>query len=218
MEILFADAALVAVDKPSGMLVHRGWGDDDVVAMTVVRDLLGAWVYPVHRLDRGTSGVLLFALDPEIARVVSAAFEARAVEKRYRALVRGEPPAEFEVDHPIPRKEGGERVEAYTGFRTLHARDRYAWVEARPKTGRLHQIRRHLKHASHPIIGDVNYGKGEHNRLWRARYGLHRLALHACALALDHPVSGVRLELSARVPADLAGPLGAWGLADPDAR
>jgi tRNA pseudouridine65 synthase len=167
---------------------------------------VGRHVYPVHRLDRGTSGALLFALDPETARVLHESLEAGAVEKRYLALVRGVPPDAFEVDHAIPRREEGPRVAAQTSFRRLFATDRYAIVEAFPKTGRLHQVRRHLKHVSHPIIGDVNYGKGEHNRFFREHYGLHRLALHAAGLALDHPRSGLRLRISAPIPEDLAGP------------
>jgi len=216
ISILHVDDAVVAVDKPSGMLVHRGWGEEGEVAMLIVRDLLKSWVYPVHRLDRGTSGVLLFARDPENARVLGAAFEAREVQKTYRALVRGTPPPTFDVDQPIPRTEGGPRVPAVTRARTLFTRDRYAWVEARPETGRLHQVRRHLKHATHPIIGDVNYGKGDHNRHWRGTFGLHRLALHASVLALAHPVTGQPLVLHAPVPSDLAGPLALWGLVDPD--
>lgn len=216
LRILHADDHLVVVHKPSGMLVHRGWGDDEVVAMTAARDLLGRWVYPVHRLDRGTSGALLFALDPEIARQIQAQFEAQAIHKVYRALVRGVPREPLVIDHPVPRGEEKDspRVEAITEVTPLSSSGRYAWVEARPRTGRLHQIRRHLKHVSHPIIGDVNYGKGEHNRFFRDTYQLHRLALHAASIALVHPVSGERIEVSAPLPPDLQEPLARW---DPSA-
>jgi tRNA pseudouridine65 synthase len=212
LDVLHLDDDLVVIAKPSGLLVHRGWGDDDVVAMTLVRDRVGRRVHPVHRLDRATSGVLVFATSPEAARALQSAWEAGEVAKRYVALVRGVPPEQGVVDHPVPRTEGGPRVPAVTAFRRLVSLERYAVVEAEPKTGRLHQIRRHMKHLSHPLIGDVNYGKGDHNRLFRERWGLCRLALHASALALPHPRTGGRLLLVAPPPADLAEPLARFGV------
>ena len=170
-------------------------------------------VHAVHRLDRATSGVLLFALDPGTAGRMQELFAEGRVEKRYLALVRGIPPESGVIDHPIPRDVGGPRVPAVTEFRRLAAFERYALIEARPRTGRLHQIRRHLKHISHPLIGDVRYGKGEHNRLFRERFGLHRLALHALELAFEHPETGEPVRIVAPVPEDLAGPLRAMGVA-----
>jgi tRNA pseudouridine65 synthase len=199
--ILYRDDALVAIDKPAGLAVHRGWAADDRFAMTAVRDAIGAWVYPVHRLDRGASGVLVFALSPAAARELAGRFERGEVDKRYRALVRGAPPAHVVIDHAIPRRPGGPRVPAVTEVRVLERFGRYSWVEAAPRTGRLHQIRRHLKHISCPLIGDVRYGKGPHNRLFRDRYGLHRLALHAASLAIG------ALRIEAPLPLDLAGAL-----------
>jgi tRNA pseudouridine65 synthase len=200
------------VDKPAGLAVHRGAARDRTVALQLVRDHVGQHVHAVHRLDRATSGVLLFALDPDTARRMQEQFEAGGVEKRYLVLVRGIPPEAGVIDHPIPRDEDGPRVPAVTEFRRLAVFERYALVEARPRTGRRHQIRRHFKHLSHPLIGDVRYGKGEHNRLFRERFGLHRLALHALELAFDHPETGERLRITAPVPEDLAGPLRAMGL------
>lgn len=184
IEILYRDADVVAVNKPSGLAVHRGWADDDEFAMTLVRDALGQWVYPVHRLDRGASGVLLFGLSPESARWLCERFERREVQKHYHALVRGAPPDALVIDHALVPESGGEAQPAVTHVRRVAQHGRYAWLEAKPHTGRLHQIRRHLKHVSCPIIGDVRYGKGEHNRFFRERYGLHRLALHASRLEL----------------------------------
>lgn len=213
IEILYTDEHWVAINKPSGLAVHRGWADDDEYAMTRVRDMLGRWVYPVHRLDRGASGVLVFGLSSEAARYLCDAFERRLVAKRYLALVRGTPPsAELVIDHPLRPEKGGETAgkkagepqAALTRVRALAQYGRYAWVEARPETGRLHQIRRHLKHISCPLIGDVRYGKGEHNRLFRERYGLHRLALHASSLTLPRE-DGSELELLASLPPDLEG-------------
>lgn len=200
----------MAVAKPSGLAVHRGWARDPAYAMTLVRDRLGRWVYPVHRLDRATSGVLVFALDRDTARRVQAQFEAGSVTKRYLALVRGVPPAEVVIDHPVKKTaRGEERAPAITEIRRLAAFGRFSLVEARPRTGRLHQIRRHLKHLSHPVVGDVRYGKGDVNRYFRERFGLHRLALHALEIRLEHPTTGAPLRCVARVPADLARPLAA---------
>ncbi len=212
LEHLFQDEHLLAVAKPSGMIVHRGWARDRVVAMGLARDLVGQRVHPLHRLDRGTSGVLLFALDPATTRKVQRAFQAGEVEKRYLALVRGITPDEGRIDNPVPKAPRGERVPAVTDFRRLGTFERYSLVEAWPRTGRLHQVRRHLKHLSHPLIGDVRYGKGEHNRLFRQRFGLHRLALHAASLHLKHPVTGAPLILRADLPSDLADPFRAMGL------
>lgn len=206
IEILYRDADVVAVNKPSGLAVHRGWADDDDFAMTVVRDLIGQWVYPVHRLDRGASGVLLFGLSPKAARALCGCFERHEVEKRYVALVRGAPPEALVIDHPLRPDNSDVPQAAVTDVRRLAQHGRYAWVEARPKSGRLHQIRRHLKHISCPIIGDVRYGKGEHNRLFRERYALHRLALHAAGLRVRAP-SGLELDLEAPLPPDLSNAL-----------
>jgi len=210
--VLYRDDALLVVDKPSGLLVHRGWDNDRVVALTLARAIAGRHVFPVHRLDRATSGVLVFALDSAMAAIVHGAFERGEVHKRYVALVRGVPPEEIVVDYPVPRSEKGERVPAVTEVRRLYALDGYAVVEARPRTGRLHQIRRHLRHLAHPIIGDVTYGDGKHNRAFRARFGLHRLALHARELRLLHPVTGEPLVFEAPVPDDLRGPLDQMGV------
>jgi tRNA pseudouridine65 synthase len=197
------------------MAVHRGWSRERIVAMTAVRDRLGRRVFPVHRLDRATSGVLLLALDPGTARGLQEQLAGGSMRKLYLALVRGITPEEGVIDHPVPRSPEGPRVPAVTAYRRLATFERYSLLEVAPQTGRLHQIRRHLKHISHPLIGDVRYGKGEHNRLFRERFGLHRLALHALELGFAHPVDGRPLRLVAPVPEDLAGPLRALGMAVP---
>ncbi len=212
LPILYRDGFLLAVNKPSGLAVHRGAAQDRIVALQTVRDLAGRRVHAVHRLDRAASGALVFALDSATARGMQERFAAGEVAKRYLALVRGIPPEAGVIDHPIPRAPGGPRIAAVTEFRRLAVFERYALVEARPLTGRFHQIRRHFKHLSHPLIGDVRYGKGEHNRLFRERFGLHRLALHALELAFEHPETGETLRITAPVPEDLAGPLRAMGI------
>jgi tRNA pseudouridine65 synthase len=214
VDLLYVDDDVVVVNKPSGLLVHRGWANDDDVAMFRVRDALGAHVYPVHRLDRGTSGALVFARTREAAATLARQFESRQVDKSYLALVRGTPPESGTIDHPIPNSEDGPRVAAVTRFH-LVARssvDRCALVHATPETGRRHQIRRHLRHIGHPLVGDVNYGRGEINRRYRAHYDLHRLALHANAIAFSHPVTAARLAITAPMPDDLGHALERLGL------
>ena len=194
----------MAVDKPAGLAVHRGQSRDAVHALELVRDQVGAYVYPAHRLDRGTSGVLVFALSADAARALGRAFEGGLVIKRYLALVRGVPPDHVRVEHALSSDDGGPARAAVTEFRTLERYGRYALVEAMPETGRTHQIRRHLKHLSCPIIGDVRYGKGEHNRWFRARHGLHRLALHASRLTLEDPATNETVLIEAPLPEELA--------------
>lgn len=210
--ILYLDEELVAVAKPSGVSVHRGWDRDGPFALQQVRDRIGRHVFPVHRLDRPTSGVLVFGLSSEAARAVQEQFQDGTVEKRYLTLVRGIPDEAGVIDHPVPRaRDRAERVDAVTEYRRLGIFERYALVEARPKTGRLHQIRRHMKHKSWHVIGDVKYGKGEHNRLFRERFDLRRLALHALTLSLNRPADGARLDLEVDPPPDLLEPLTAMG-------
>jgi tRNA pseudouridine65 synthase len=174
-----------------------------VHALELVRDTVGAWVYPVHRLDRATSGVLVFALERNAARAVGRAFAEGRGAKRYLALVRGAPPDRVRVDHALSRDDGDPQ-DAVTEIETLARFGRYSLVEARPESGRTHQIRRHLKHLSCPIIGDVRYGKGEHNRLFRTRHGLHRLALHAASLTLTDPGTDAPVTIEAPLPEVLA--------------
>ena len=186
--ILHRDARCVVVAKPSGVATHRGWDDSDDALLQQVRDAVGLYVYPIHRLDRGASGIVLFGLDQDAARAFSQAWPE--ADKRYLAITRGHPPEHLVIDHAIPKAPGEARVPAVTEIWRREMFGRYALVEARPRTGRLHQIRRHLKHISCPLIGDVRYGKGEHNRLWRERFALHRLALHATSLRVPHPDGG----------------------------
>jgi len=209
IDLLYVDPYVVVADKPSGIIVHRGWDNDDDVAMFRVRDLIGQQVHPIHRLDRGTSGALLFARTKEAAAALCKSFEEGRVEKTYFALVRGEPPAEGVVDYAIPKSEDGPRVPARTRYRLLRRSsvDRCSLVEATPETGRLHQVRRHLRHLNHPLVGDVRYGSGAINRHYRTTYGLHRLALHARSLGFDHPETGERIRVYAPVPPDLGDAL-----------
>ena len=194
--ILHRDARCVVVDKPSGLATHRGWDDSEDALLQRVRDTGGAYVWPIHRRDRGASGIGLFALDADAARAFYAAWHL--ADKRYLAITRGHPPEHVLLDHAVLKRErDGERVEARTEIWRRETFGRYALAEARPHTGRLHQIRRHLKHLACPLIGDVRYGKGEHNRIWREQHGLHRLALHSISLRVPHPDGG---ELAVACP------------------
>jgi tRNA pseudouridine65 synthase len=199
--IVHRDARCVVVDKPSGIATHRGWDGDDDALLQRVRDAVGCHVYPVHRLDRGASGLVLFATEREAAGGFARAWGE--ADKRYLAITRGHPPAHLMIDHPIPRAPGEDRVDARTEIWRRDAFGRYALVEARLHSGRLHQIRRHLKHISCPLIGDVRYGKGEHNRIFRDEHALHRLALHCTGLTVAHP-DGSTLAVCSPLPADLA--------------
>ncbi|MDR9438354.1 MAG: pseudouridine synthase [Halomonas sp.] len=214
LSLLHQDDHLVAVHKPAGLLVHRSAlarGERDFLLQRL-RDQLGRRVYPVHRLDRPTSGVIVFALDSETAASLQAAFTARRVEKRYLAVVRGIGPDQERLDYSL-REEDGRRpkaempaMEAVTEVRRLdsvelpvrvdrYPQSRYSLMEARPLTGRRHQIRRHLSRRGYPIIGDAKHGKGNHNRFFAERLECPRLLLAAVGLAFDHPVSGRHLDL-----------------------
>jgi tRNA pseudouridine65 synthase len=169
----------------------------------------------VHRLDRATSGVLLFALTEAAASRLGSQLEAGGFEKRYLALVRGITAECFDLDYPLRPLEAAldaPRKPARSSFTRLGTFERYSLLEAIPHTGRSHQLRRHLKHLSHPIVGDTRYGDGRHNRALRERFALRRLALHAACLAFTHPSTGQRIACRAELPEDLAAPLRAMGL------
>jgi tRNA pseudouridine65 synthase len=206
--VLHLDDHVVVFAKPSGLLVHQGWARAEQTAVTLARRAIGKFVFPVHRLDRGASGALAFALSSTVANALHEAFEQGRVDKTYVALVRGVAPDQITIDHAIPRREGGPRVPAVTHVRRLAGCpvERLSVVEARPVTGRLHQVRRHLKHISHPIIGDANYGVGSLNRDLAARYGIARLCLHAAGLRFAHPTTGAVIDVTAPLPDDLAAP------------
>lgn len=217
LEVLYRDDVLLVVNKPSGLLVHNGWAREEVTALRLARKLAGQWVYPLHRLDRSASGVLVFTLGPQWAAAAQELWHGPHTQKTYLALVRGTPPEQITIDHPLAPEKGKPKRPATTEVERLASAGRYSLVQARPLTGRLHQIRRHLKHVSHPIIGDVRYGKREHNHLLREQVGLNRLGLHALELTLPHPHSGEVLRLRAPLPEDLLQPLrrlGLWGERD----
>ncbi|MDP2506607.1 tRNA pseudouridine(65) synthase TruC [Oceanobacter sp. 3_MG-2023] len=218
LDILYLDDHLVAINKPSGLLVHRSDIDrhETRFVLQLLRNQLGQRVYPVHRLDKPTSGVLVFALSSEIASQIADQWRERVIDKRYLAIVRGYMPEYVHLDYamspPIDKYAKQPVIkppqEAITDFRLLatieldveidkYPQSRYSLVEAMPKTGRKHQIRRHLKHLSHPIICDARYGKGRHSRYFRDHLNAGRLLLHAWQLHMTHPVTQQPLVFTA---------------------
>jgi len=217
LTILHQDEHVVVVHKPAGLLVHRSNLDrhETRFAVQLLRDQLGREVHPAHRLDKPTSGALAFALDRGSCQHLSQQFEDGQVAKRYLAVVRGHPEDRFEIDHPLtpiaddpgpparalrPAQPALTRVHTLARCELPHRVDRYptsryALVALAPLTGRRHQLRRHLKHVSHPIVGDTTYGKSRHNRLFADLFGSERLLLACTALAFEHPVTGQSLTV-----------------------
>lgn len=207
LNILYRDDHYVAIDKPAGMLVHRTrLSDGNQFALQQLRNQLGQWVYPVHRLDRPTSGVLVFALSSDAARQLVAEFEARRVEKRYLAVVRGYTDEQGHIDYSLLEEEGKERQQAVTDYRRLarvelpygvgrYLTARYSLIEVSPLTGRMHQIRKHMKHIFHPIVGDTTHGDGKQNQLFRDQLGNSRLLLVASSISFRHPYSGMQTTI-----------------------
>ncbi len=208
LELLYKDAHYVAVYKPAELSVHAGdLHRDRRLAMRLVRNQLGRRVYPVHRLDRPTAGVLIFALDPDSAARLALLFRERQVTKSYLALTRGFCPSAGVIDHPLaPAREKAPRP-ALTRFHRLATLElpipvgrypcaRYALVRAYPETGRYHQIRKHFHHISHHLVGDTVYGDGRHNRLFREHFDWHRLGLLAESLCFRHPYHDTQVQIA----------------------
>ncbi|UPQ87292.1 tRNA pseudouridine(65) synthase TruC [Vibrio sinaloensis] len=222
LEIVYQDDDFIAVNKPAGMLVHRSWLDkhETQFVMQTLRDQIGQHVFPLHRLDRPTSGVLMFALSSEVASQVMPMFANHEMEKTYHAIVRGwieqadrlDYPLKVELDkiadkHASQEKEAQQAVTDYTPLAKVEvphstgkfATTRYGLMELKPLTGRKHQLRRHMAHLRHPIVGDTSHGDGKHNKLFREVYDSHRLLLHASRLEFVHPFSGDKVVIKAGV-------------------
>lgn len=234
LQILYQDEAIVAVDKPPGLLVHRSLIDkrETRFAMQLVRDQIGKHVYTVHRLDRPTSGVLLFALSSEIARGLGEQFANNEVEKQYTAIVRGFTEESGHIDYALKEQldkiadkmadKNKEAQSAQTQYERVSTFElpfsvgryqtaRYSLIKLFPKTGRKHQLRRHMAHISHPIVGDTTHGDGKHNQFVRKHYGFYGLALNATSMSLRHPVSGEPIEIKTTVDDRMVKLLSLWG-------
>ncbi|WP_213993189.1 tRNA pseudouridine(65) synthase TruC [Sodalis sp. dw_96] len=221
IEICYQDEFLVAVNKPAGWLVHRSWLDrrEKIVVMQTVRDMLGQHVFTVHRLDRPTSGVLLLALSAEVAHTLSGEFEQHRVKKTYHAVVRGYMDGDGTIDYALtqeldkiadkfaqPDKAPQPAISHYRALAQVempvaigrYPTSRYSLMELTPQTGRKHQLRRHLSHVHHPLIGDSTHGDLRQNRGFARTFDCPRLMLHASRLELAHPVTGLPLVIDAK--------------------
>jgi tRNA pseudouridine65 synthase len=208
-DILYRDEYFVAVHKPSGLLVHRTeLARENDALLQRLRRSIRRKVFPVHRLDRATSGVIVFGLSSEAARRLGRSFSNRSVEKTYWTVVRGYTEESGTIDRPLGDSRESPKRDAVTVYRRIATVElpipvgpypgaRYSWVEARPRTGRMHQIRKHFARTAHPVVGDTTYGDGEHNRLFRKHFGVHRLLLISRAVAFEHPFTGMRLVIRA---------------------
>ena len=213
LPVLYQCADLVAINKPHGLLVHRSpiAADTGEFAVQLLRDQLGQRVYPVHRLDRKTGGVLLFALNEATNTAMQQQFMDGQVAKTYLAIVRGYTPDEQAIDYPLQRDDshgGGVMQEAFTMLKTLrrtevdipfgqHLTSRYSLVELTPTTGRMHQLRKHMAHILHPIIGDRPHGCNKQNKLFLEQFGMNTMLLHARQIGFQHPISAEKISISA---------------------
>ena len=211
LEILYRDEHILAINKPHGLLVHRSSiaADTSEFALQLLRDQIGQPVYPAHRLDRKTAGVLLFSLDKETDKLIQPMFSEKKMDKRYFAVLRGYSPENGTIDYPLA-KENGTIQDAITHYMKLaeseidvpHGKfstSRYSLVEANPETGRMHQLRRHFAHIMYPIIGDRPHGCNKQNKLWKERFDMDTMMLHASELSFQHPISKENLTIKARL-------------------
>ncbi|MTI29269.1 pseudouridine synthase, partial [Xanthovirga aplysinae] len=201
LEVIYEDEHCIAINKPNGLLVHRtriAAEEKSSFAMQMLRDQIGQHVFPVHRLDRPTSGVLLFGKDKEVAHLLSKTFEHREVRKQYLTVVRGYAPEEGEIDYPLKKEGEGEKQEAITFFKRLQTVElpiavgryqtaRYSLLNVQPLTGRMHQIRRHFAHIRHYIVGDKRHGDWRHNQMFAEQLDSPFLLLHAHSINFVHP-------------------------------
>src|SRR5690554_91988 len=212
LDVVYEDEYLIAINKPAGLLVHRTKLARDVqeFALQILRDQVGYQVFPIHRLDRKTSGVLLFAKHQDFVHPFQLALQQDATQKRYIAIVRGFFPTEISVDHLLINEKGKEQ-EAVIYFRLLQHTEiplpfgkfetsRYSLIEAFPKTGRMHQIRKHLNHLRHPIIGDRPHGCNKQNALFLKEFNLSKMLLHAEGIEVKHPFLENDIRINAEIP------------------
>lgn len=210
LEILYRDNSLIAINKPHGLLVHKTGlaADSHEFALQILRDQIGQMVFPVHRLDRKTGGVLLFSLNQEMLVKTKALFENREIEKKYLAIVRGFTPLSGIIEYPL-KNDKGKIQEAKTEFKTLemveiplafgkYQTQRYSLVEVTPYHGRMHQIRKHFAHIMHPIIGDRPHGCNKQNKLFKDKWKMETMMLHAGELKFKNPESEKDVKISAR--------------------
>jgi tRNA pseudouridine65 synthase len=209
LPILYQDENLIAINKPHGLLVHRSSyaAEAEEFAVQILRDQIGKFVYPCHRLDRKTAGVLLFALDRETNTLMQKQFAENKVKKKYHAIVRGHTEQSGKIDYALTN-EAGKTQEAVTNYKTLakteinipfgkHETSRYSLIEVTPETGRMHQIRKHMAHIFHPIIGDRPHGCNKQNKLFKEKWEMTTMMLHAVFIEFEHPHTGKKIKIEA---------------------
>jgi tRNA pseudouridine65 synthase len=223
LEILHQDEHLVAINKPHGLLVHKSpiAADASEFAVQMLRDQLGQRVFPAHRLDRKTSGVLLFALSPEANSLMQGKFENRQVKKTYQAIVRGFIPEIGVIDYALTNENGlvQEALTRYVRLATAEipvalgkqATSRYSFVKLMPETGRHHQLRKHMAHIFHPIIGDRPHGCNKQNKLWLEKWEMNKMLLHATELQFEHPMTGKEVRIGAGFQSEFLRAIGILG-------
>ena len=209
LEILYQDEYIVAINKPYGWLTHKSAIARDAtdIVLQTLRDQINQKVYPIHRLDRKTTGILMFGLSKEVHSKMSKLFQKTKVHKTYYAVTRGFTESEGIIDHPLVN-EAGNSQEASTKYQTIqhtevdvplgkHPTSRYSLVKLQPKTGRMHQLRRHLSHVFHPIIGDRPHGCSKQNRLFKQKWDFTEMLLHASRIEFTHPYTDESIEINA---------------------
>lgn len=214
LEIIYQDESIIAINKPHGLLVHPSpiARDATMFAMQLLRNQIGQKVYPVHRLDRKTAGVLLFALDQEMNKNLSLLFQEKSIKKEYLMIVRGYTEDSDTIDYSLRREDGREQ-DAITHYETLsrseiniplgkHNTSRYSLVMARPETGRMHQLRKHFAHIFHPIIGDKAHGCNKQNRFFKSQWQMDSMLLHASSLSFEHPSSKQKINIRAKMSSE----------------
>jgi tRNA pseudouridine65 synthase len=223
LEILHHDEHLVAINKPHGLLVHKSpiAADASEFAVQMLRDQLGQRVFPAHRLDRKTSGVLLFALSPEANSLMQGKFENRQVKKTYQAIVRGFIPETGTIDYALTNENGlvQDALTHYVRLATAelpvafgkHPTSRYSFVKLLPETGRHHQLRKHMAHIFHPIIGDRPHGCNKQNKLWLEKWEMNKMLLHATELQFEHPITGEEVRIGAGFQSEFLRAMGILG-------
>ena len=211
LEIVYQDDHIIAINKPHGLLVHRSSIATDAkeFALQLLRDQINRRVSPVHRLDRKTSGLLLFTFEKEVEIALHQQFQNAEIQKKYLAILRGFAPDSGDIDYPL-EKENGNMQDAFTAFVTLkraelniafgqHPTSRYSLVEAAPTTGRMHQLRKHFAHIFYPIIGDRKHGCNKQNKFFKEQWDMTTMLLHASELKFKHPVTQEEVHLKANV-------------------
>lgn len=224
LDILYRDEFLIAVNKPHGLLVHRSSiaADTSEFALQILRDQICQSVYPAHRLDRKTGGVLLFSLDKETDKLIQPYFAEKKIDKEYLAILRGYCPENGTIDYPLA-KENGTVQEAVTHYERLAIAEielpqgkfqtsRYSLVRANPETGRMHQLRKHFAHIMHPIIGDRPHGCNKQNKVWKEKYNMDTMLLHASKLVFIHPHTKQEICIVAPIQSEFIRVLNLLGL------